>query len=207
MIGIVGCHRVGKTTLARKFAEQYGFTFVETNVSGVFAEMGLDPKLTYDFTTRLSVQKRILKHLNTVYAQYQREHDTDIITDRTPLDLLIYTYAEVAGNNLTDAETEELIAYTEDCLETINRRFSFILALQPGLPVIETAGKGAVNPAYLEHLNTLTIGLVGDERVKVKTAYIPRHITDLDRRLNALWMSYRSHFDRQANISAESFLH
>lgn len=207
MIGVCGVHRTGKTTLAKEFAKQYSFTYLETNVSGVFAEMGLDPADSYDFSTRLMIQRRILKHLNQVYGEAQKEHDTDVITDRTPLDLLIYTYAEVNGNNLTEEQTSELLNYTQDCIELINRRFSLIIGVQPAIEVIQRVGAGSLNPAYMDHLNMLTMGLLGDERIEVKTAYIPIRTTNLQERIGALWNLYRRNFERQLDITSLSPLH
>ena len=45
MIGLVGSHRTGKTTLARAFAEDSGIPFVETSTAEVFRRLGYDPKV------------------------------------------------------------------------------------------------------------------------------------------------------------------
>ena len=42
MIGIAGAHRTGKSTLAQEFADRYDCEFLETSVSSVFEEMGLE---------------------------------------------------------------------------------------------------------------------------------------------------------------------
>lgn len=185
MIGIAGSHRTGKTTMAQEFADRYDCDFIQTDVSGVFAEMGLDPAVTYDFATRLKVQRAILKHLDRVYGQ--AEDDLNTVTDRTPLDLLLYTYADVQNDNLTDEDAAALEQYTLDCIEVLNRRFNMVMIVQPGIKVVAAPGKASLNTAYIEHLNMLALGLMSDERIKTKVAYIPREMTNLDERVDAMF--------------------
>lgn len=207
MIGITGPHRSGKSTLAKAIADQYSFSFIDTSTSVVFKELGLDPSKTYDFTTRLMVQRAILDHLRKAYAVEVGENDTDVITDRTPIDMLAYTYAEVNGNNLSDKDTEALLEYTEECIELTNRRFSLIVALQPGIAYVPAPGKGASNPAYIEHLNALIMGCVADERIKVKTAYIPRAVLGIQERIDAVWKLYVRNYRNQAEETASIVTH
>lgn len=185
MIGFAGSHRTGKTTLAKEFADRYDCVFLETSVSSVFEELGLDPAVTYDFATRLKVQRAILKHLDRIYGQ--AEDDVNTVTDRTPLDLLLYTYADVQNDNLTDADAEILAEYTADCIEVLNRRFNMVMIVQPGIPLTPATGKASLNVAYIEHLNMLALGLMSDERIEARVAYIPRKMTDLDHRVEATY--------------------
>ncbi len=185
MIGIAGAHRTGKSTLAQEFADRYDCDFLETSVSSVFEEMGLDPAVTYDFATRLKVQRAILKHLDRVYGQ--AEDDLNTVTDRTPLDLLLYTYADVQNDNLTDEDAAALEQYTLDCIEVLNRRFNMVMIVQPGIKLVPAPGKASLNTAYIEHLNMLALGLMSDERIKIRVAYIPREMTDLDERCEAMF--------------------
>ena len=93
MLGLSGSHRVGKTTLAKLYAEKHGFAFVQTSVSAIFKELGLDPAQTYDFATRLTVQEEILKRLDKTFAEHAGQA---AITDRTPLDFLAYTMGDAS---------------------------------------------------------------------------------------------------------------
>lgn len=199
MLGIAGVHRSGKSTLAKEFADQYDMNYLETDVSSVFEELGLDPAVTYDFATRLKVQRAILRHVDKLYGIAEREERNNTITDRTPLDLLMYTYAEVAGDNLSEADTAALAAYTEECFEVLNRRFGMIMVLQPGIPIVEAPGKASTNTGYMEHLNMICLGLMSDERVKVKSAFIPRSVTDLQRRVNATYHTFEKFARRAEN--------
>jgi hypothetical protein len=158
--------------------------FVETSVSAIFKELGFDPAVTYDFSTRLTIQEEILMRLERVYAK--RNKMTLAITDRTPLDMLAYTMAEAIGDSVSERDQERFRKYAQNCIDVTNRRFSIVCLVQPGIPVIAAEGKAALNEAYIEHLNSLMLGLSVDERVKTSHFYIPRHMTDMDDRIVAL---------------------
>lgn len=183
MICLSGSHRVGKTTLAKAYALKFDIPFVETSASAVFKSMGLDPAVTYDFSTRLTVQEEILKVFEAIYAKYAAK---EAITDRSPLDLLGYTLAEAIGHTVLLEDQERLSRYTAKCFEVLNKRFSTVIVLQPGIPVVYEEGKAAINNGYIEHLNSLIIGLSVDERMKTAHFYIPRALTNLVDRIGAV---------------------
>lgn len=182
-IGLCGAHRTGKTTLARKYAEEADLAFVETSGTAVFKKLGFDPKLDYDFKTRLYIQRHILESMNSHYCA-----QTGLfITDRTPIDALAYTIADVQRTNVTDGELlKEFDKYQSECFEILNRHFAVLMVIQPGIPMVETEGKAPINMPYIEHLNFLTLGLVVSERVKCRHFQIPRFMTDLEDRLSAI---------------------
>ena len=184
MLGLCGGHRVGKSTLARAFAEKSGLTFIETSASSVFKEMGLDPAQTYDFTTRLSVQEQILETFEGIYSH----HATGglCVTDRTPIDLMAYTLAEAVGDSVSAQDQDRFAKYVERCIEVTNRRFCALVVVQPGIPLVHENGKAALNVAYIEHLNSIILGLSIDERVNVSHFYIPRYMTDINERVAAV---------------------
>lgn len=183
MKGLAGAHRVGKTTLAKAYAEKYGIPFVQTSVSAIFKDLGLDPAVTYDFATRLTVQEEILKRLDAIYATFAGQ---DAITDRTPLDFLAYTMGDAVGQVVKEEDQGRFASYVRDCFACLNKRFSTILVVQPGIALVHEEGKAAMNQAYIEHLNSLIIGLSVDERVKVPHFFIPRHMTSMEDRMGAL---------------------
>lgn len=181
-IGIVGSHRTGKTTLAKLYAERGGIQLVQTDVSGLFKELGFDPKLDYDFATRLFLQRKILERVDT---QYCKAAGT-FITDRTPLDMLSYTLADVTRQNMTPEFTNEVMQYSRDCFEVTNRHFGLLMLVSPGIKVIEAEGKAPANEAYMEHIHHIALGLLVSQEVKAEHYYIPRHMTDLEDRVEAL---------------------
>lgn len=184
MIGLCGSHRCGKTTLAKAYAKKCNIPFVETKVSDIFKELGIDPSKLNRIEERIGIQIEILERTCKLYG------DANVlggfISDRTPLDMLAYTLADI-GNELLSKEVEVLVArYTQDCIDATNNYFATLLLVQPGIPIVEAEGKAASSPAFMEHLNTILLGLMVDERVMPNHYYIPRGITDPNQRLLAL---------------------
>lgn len=178
--GLAGAHRTGKTTLAREYAKKHGWKFAETSVSAIFKELGVDPQDKFDFTTRLSIQETILSRLQEFY---RANAGNNVITDRTPIDMMAYTMAEAIGDQVSPTDQARFAKYVSDCFEATNRWFSCILVVQPGIPIIMQEGKAAPNPAYMSHLNALIIGLCCDERLKMPHYYIPKWRTELKDRI------------------------
>jgi len=188
VIGLCGAHGTGKTTLAEKYAEKHKSVLVKTTASAVFAACGLDPSVTYDFSTRLSVQEMILDAFDKVYAEHSCNENA--IADRTPLDLIGYTMAEAVGDFVPMEDQLRLAKYVKRCFDVLNKRFSTIIVVQPGIPIaLNREGKAASNLGYIEHLNSLILGLSVDERVNMPHFYLPRNMTALDDRVQAVEFS------------------
>ncbi|HEY0098010.1 MAG TPA: AAA family ATPase [Pyrinomonadaceae bacterium] len=179
-LGLCGPHRTGKTTLAQALASRTGRPFVPTNVSAVFAECGIDPAAPIDFQTRLRIQNQILDSCEKVW-QTDR---APFITDRTPIDLMAYTLGDIQGT--TNVNFTELESYMHNCFEVTNKNFDALIILQPGIPLIKEGGKAALNSAYIEHLNSLIIGLCNDERLNCGVLKIKREMTDLGERVQKI---------------------
>lgn len=180
MIGLVGAHRTGKTTLALELSEREGFSFVKTDSSGVFTRLGFDPKKDYDFKTRLMLQEAILED---AYTKWRAHAGEIFITDRTPLDMLGYTYADVSREPLSPEVEVQLARYAERAFEITNRVFGLVVLVQPGIPLIEAPGKAPASPAFIAHLTNLMRGLMVDERVLIQKYSIPVNKTDLSDRV------------------------
>jgi predicted ATPase len=203
--GLCGAHRTGKTSLARAFAKKHGIVFMETSVSAIFKELGQDPAASFDFTTRLDIQEVILERLDAMYGLIAP--GSQVVVDRTPIDMLAYTMAEAIGHVVSDADQARFVKYTERCFDVINRRFATLVLVQPGIPLVDEEGKAAINQAYIEHLNSLMLGLTVDERVKCSHFYILRALTDMDDRLTALESAYRQsgfHVRQQKDLHLSS---
>lgn len=180
-LGLSGGHRTGKTTLARLFAEKHGIPFVYTSASETWKRMGLDPAERHPFALRLRVQQAILEDCRALYAA-QRE---TFITDRTPLDFLGYTYADINGR-ITEEERALLHDYERECFATLNLYFRMVVIVQPGIPIVEEPGKAVSEPAYIDHLNHLMIGLSNDDRMTSAKFYIRKRDTSIESRIKAL---------------------
>lgn len=180
-VGISGAHRVGKTTLARLFSETHGIPFVDTSSIRVWDSFGLKPSDAHPFGVRLLVQRAILEDCCSQWAM----QDGAFITDRTPIDFLAYTYANIAGA-ISDEDRAELTEYERLCFAALSLYFRVLVVVQPGIPIVEAPGKAVTEPAYIEHLNHLMIGLMNDGRVKCANFYIRRQDTSLEVRMKAL---------------------
>lgn len=175
-VGLCGAHRTGKTTLAQGLQDSLDINFLRTTTSEVFAENGLDPSAPMDFETRLWIQHKILDAAEQVW-----QSSNAFVTDRTPLDMLGYTLADIRGD--TVVHFTDLEAYAARCFASTNNYFSHLIFVQPGIPLVFEEGKAALNQAYIEHLSILMGGLLADERQRVASSTLPRDVLDLDERL------------------------
>ncbi|MCK5717481.1 MAG: AAA family ATPase [Thiomargarita sp.] len=175
-IGISGSHRTGKTTLAEAISKKIRtLTNLKTSSSAVFKKYGLHPAQTLDFKTRLWIQHQILA------AGIEMWQTPQFVTDRTPIDFMAYTLADIQG--ATDVNFTALESYLTQCFEVTNDFFSHIIILQPAIPLVYEAGKAALNRSYMAHLNTLIQGLCHDERLTCPSFLIKRHLMNLEERV------------------------
>jgi len=187
MIGLAGAHRTGKTTLARECARVLDLPFVETEVSGIFESMNLDPAAPMDIQTRLIVQSVILKVCIEKWSGYKGV----FLSDRTPIDMLAYTMAEIQGGSL-DGVGEQLMAkYFADCINATSRYFGLVLLVQPGIPLVAAPGKARMSLGYMEHLNTLMSGIMLRKELMSQVAFMSRDTLDLNDRISVVSLAYK----------------
>lgn len=189
MIGLSGAHRTGKTSLAKAYAEKHQVPFAVTSASQVFKDMGLDPSVTYDLTTRLDVQNAVLDACEKVY----KAQNGIFITDRCPLDMIAYTMADIKGDTIggNNRLIKEATDYIARCFDVMNKYFGIVIVVQPGIPIVAEPGKASLDPVYIEHLNSLCMGLSIDPRLKAMHFYIPRRLLTIEDRLSAVEFAER----------------
>lgn len=185
MIGLVGAQRVGKTTLACKFAQEQRMHFVETRTSQVMAEMGLDPRITYPLDVRLQAQNRILDALEEQYVAATAEHRY-WITDRTPIDTATYMLADVT-RDMPIGMSDGICSYVQRCIDVANRHFAVLVLVQPGIAPVDEQGKALAIPAFQEHFNSLAFGLLMDERLLQRHYFIRRSFVSMPDRMASLF--------------------
>lgn len=184
MIGLLGAHRTGKTSLAVEFtAGNPMYDYMRTSTSEVFKELGFDPKQKLDIHERIFVQEEVLKQAEKSYKLV----DSYSVLDRTPLDYAMYMLSECLPDAVGDpALSDKVLDYVDKCIDLTNRHFSTIVLIQPGIVAPDEDGKAKIVPAYQEHLNALGLGLLMDERVNVYKAVLPRDILAMEDRVETL---------------------
>ena len=123
-IGLCGSHRTGKTTLAREIAEQTGREFIQTTTSEVFAENGINPSDPMDFSTRIWIQDKVVDAAVVIWSRASGP----FVTDRTPLDMIAYTMADIQGKTEVDFDAFE--RYLDHCFSVTDRFFSELAGRQ-----------------------------------------------------------------------------
>lgn len=200
-LGLVGAHRTGKSTLAREFAKEKDIPFLATTASAVFKSMGLDPAQQYPFDVRLEVQERILA---TFCDQYRSMSGRFFITDRTPIDMIAYTLAEVGPTTLTPELEKRLEKYVHACYKATNDFFSLLVIVQPGIEVVEEEGKASLSPMYIEHVAHLVMGVTASESIKTQHFFIPRHVTAIEDRVKCVSSALNRTLNRQVELVREA---
>lgn len=188
-IGISGAHRTGKTTLATIFsqselAKKHNIRLFETNVQN-YSLWNLTCKSSdyYTFAERIMIQTEILTILEDNLNKY---HNINFISDRTPLDVLAYLFANIDNttSKFFDTKTNILIG---NALEMIKCHFTHIFVILPGInPLLDTekVGKTYNSLAYQEAITNQVIGIFYRylHTFNIKMSIIPKHIlTTADR--------------------------
>ena len=186
LIGVIGATGTGKTTLC----ENAGYPFIKTDVSGVYKEMGLDPKLPMDLLTRLKVQRAILRKHESMWRDQLLKYAKalTVVTDRTPICFMAYTLAEISGYRELTAEEEVAVTdYLQACDNALEDYFDgmFHLAGRPfAVNVADGKVRATQNFGYHSHYQALSIGLT-TERVRLSRRHIC-YTTMLDDRVATL---------------------
>jgi hypothetical protein len=178
-IGLCGGHRVGKTTLAKAYADHAAIPFVQTSTTAVFQQHGLDPAQALDFAKRLWIQEHVLSAAEAVWKT-----SAHFITDRTPIDFMAYTLGDIQG--VTEVDSAALETYLNHCFAATAKYFRHLIIIQPGIELVYESGKAALNIAYIEHLNTLALGLCHDPRQRCPVQVMGREILNL--RTRVTWL-------------------
>lgn len=193
MMGLAGAHRVGKTSLARASAQALEVPFVETSASAVFARYGIAPDQPLSFQERMVIQDAILQDCIEKWSGYK----AGFITDRTPIDLMAYTVADIRGDTVPEGADVLVANYLHRCIEAANDHFMELMLIQPGIPVVPAPGKAALSQAYMEHLNTLMMGYMVRKDLQITGRFMQRDRLDFEDRLATVVTTYQRILTKQ----------
>lgn len=208
-IAFSGAHRTGKSTLAEYFSKKNGIEYVMTDISGIFKERGLSPRDKLPFDTRMDIQWEILKRLKQTYHAAK----TPFVTDRSPIDLMAYLLSEIGPDNVSEDADMQIAGYFDECARVVQRHLSAIILVQPGIEVVEDSSKAPATFGYMEHINIICKGLIGEPRFgETSMIIMSRKVTDLNERLLAtasILKDVRGMIMRKARDSVEEgdFMH
>lgn len=177
-IGLCGAHRTGKTELAIALSQRLNIPFVSINTSDIFATHHVLPDESMDFRTRLGLQHEILNHAVKVWFDVD---SPSFICDRTPIDMMAYTLADVRGDTLTSSLEQELEAYLTLCRGVTEKYFNRLILVPPDIPIVKAFGKASCSKGFIAHVHYLCRGL-WDEAM-VQGYAIEKGATELDRRV------------------------
>lgn len=181
-IGVSGGHRVGKTSLCKRLADELGIEFVQGSATPIFQKFGRMPADALPFAERLEIQFELLND----YEQ-RLSGKRDFITDRNPIDYIAYTLAEL--NNAVAIEQVKLgelklSQYVSRCFEVSNACLDMGLLVQPGIPLMNDDTKGVCSLMMIEKLNLLMASSVCDYRSMVPYFIIDREVIDMGERID-----------------------
>lgn len=185
MIGLLGAHRTGKSTLCQALlsAGRGSFWEKEISISKMQKDMGYDSSnQSYDWETRKSIQSGLLD------AFFKKLHEETItravvanwITERTPLDLIGYLVMN-APENPTAEDLEWIDNYIANCIALTNINYSKVFLLQPGIEYVECATSAKEDS--MDILNAIYLKTLLDPRLTVDRVIVPQEMTDLTERV------------------------
>ena len=184
LLGLVGAHRTGKTTLANILSNDI-LSKIPISISEMQAEIGYDSaKQDYTFAERVEIQEHLLisfkKKLNSFTGLPLRTKICTRVSERTPLDLIGY-----ATVNLPDSPTQDqldwLNSYADACIRLTNKFYHRIVLVQPGIEYVPC--KTSAQEDLIEPLNAVYLHTILKSDLTVKSMILDRKVTDLDTRI------------------------
>lgn len=200
LFGLCGASGTGKTTLAKKVAEDLSITFIPTSITENARALGYEAVGELSLSERLDLQWGLLaRHLDLI-----KNAPRPLILDRTPIDILAYMMAELhmhSHNHLSPKELDSVATYVNYCLNAAAKFYDFVFCLAPLETYESDPRRPAPNPGYQLHTQmimhgglsmiygSLSYAMVNvqslDERVDFVTETIARRIDDITTQRNS----------------------
>lgn len=184
--GLLGAHRVGKTSLAKTFNSFHpSIPYTEFSVYNSLLKFGFNPKDHYDIRKRLYIQRNLLDDFSVFLSKVQHQS----VFDRTPLDMLMYMQADVLRDFPSNLEME-YAKYYSDAIVLFDTYFCSGVIVQPGIPLVDVEKSASASPAYMEHCNSLCLAFSVNHEEALDLVVMDRDCLSLVDRLyflNEVW--------------------
>lgn len=194
-IGLAGAHRVGKSTLAAAYADKYEMIYIPSRVTDVVKgvlERGADPN-TLDGL--IAVQRAIL---HAHIADTDAVRGKRWISDRTSLDMLVYTGIKASRLPVSVSKQEfadKVTPLMRECVQAAPR-YAAVVMVQPGIDYVEVEGKPRENYADQVVFNMVLEDALDDVFSNGMAKFImPCSVLDLSERVAWLHGAERSTVD------------
>lgn len=204
-LGVCGTHRVGKSTLVKKWAKKNDIEFIPLDVSGVIKQtVGTYCDGVNDLDTRLTAQRALVDACHERFM-YRR---TPFITDRTPMDVAAYTMADMMQGSMTDDQQAEAMEIIESCIDITNFAFTGMVLLFPSehIPFKPVETSAAPNIPYQWHIHYLIHGILNDPRVDTSFWYMGPDIHKLKDRMSAMDAIYEALIEDDVELAQQLVL-
>lgn len=181
-MALMGSHRVGKTTLAKAYAEKHDLDFVSCSVSPAYKALGIPMGTPTEFSVRMTIQDTAL----TMYTKALNEQvatGRNFIADRCFLDLVGYTLADFP-NNASAEESVWLSEYVDKCVTLNQQYYHSVVLIRPGIPIKEDMTSWSAESGVIDKVDACMLwaaDLTEDAVFK-----IPKMVIDLDQRIDIL---------------------
>lgn len=188
-IGVVGSHRVGKTTLCNSLIKYFpGMKNIHTHVSQhpVWTWYNTNPDDYVSFETRLNIQAELITYLSTIIEE---NNDFSYILDRTPLDAMTYLYCNI-DSDVTDTY-KDIVDSLENLVIRHTNKLDLIIFLFPGIEKLlsknELFVEGKNQQLFQSYIyrNALTNHMLGfiTRYIDTNVIIVPENIIKLDQRI------------------------
>ena len=192
MIGFMGAHRTGKSTLCDQLVREYSGLYKKNpfSISEIQKRHGFDSKnQSYNWQYRKRIQNVLLTTLrDTLHNASRSSIGTAVLRDvqpnqvfeRTPLDLIGYLLLS-APDDLSQEDEQWVSMYIKEAIHLTNTYFTDVFFVQPGIAYVHS--DTSAEEDSINKLNEIMLGFFMHPDLKVNRHLIPAEMTDLYERM------------------------
>ena len=191
-----GVHRSGKTETAILFGNTTKTKYFPMNLGDapVWEHWNKDSSQEFEFTERLEIQWLLLQWMRKQFSEFNEKTPAGkrFITDRSPLDLIVYLMANSHG--MTTVWEKSYQAVIDDCNkalnECVNKTFVIsrndnvdLISMLPGRIPENKRGEKHNSIPYRKLCDALFHGVVETDVNNEDIIFIPKHLSSIETRV------------------------